>query len=131
MLGEKWMIKKASRLPQRNERFIMSVWSEEKLRQWTYERQSGMQQRSDWINYPPPNPPMDWMRECGCSQCKRRKPCTWARVSMACHGIRSCYIRNIPTKFDWPHYKVRGCNIQSRSEWVQYLPIRVERYPGT
>lgn len=30
---------------------------------------------------------IDWMKECGCSQCKRGgEPCTWASVSMICHG---------------------------------------------
>lgn len=29
---------------------------------------------------------IDWMEECGCSQCKRGgEPCTWAKVSMICH----------------------------------------------
>lgn len=32
-------------------------------------------------------PKIDWMEECGCSQCKRGgEPCTWASVSMICHG---------------------------------------------
>lgn len=31
---------------------------------------------------------IDWMEECGCSQCKRGgEPCTWAAVSRICHKI--------------------------------------------
>lgn len=37
------------------------------------------------VEYLEDTPPIDWMDECGCPQCKRRIPCIWARFSMFCH----------------------------------------------
>lgn len=90
----------------------------ERLRAWTHERQSGIQQVKDWKYWNVPPKAIDWLEECGCPQCKKCIPCIWARVSMDIHKVVWEPTRKM---FDAPHYVIRGCNIHDRAEWIQYV----------
>lgn len=67
---------------------------------------------------------IDWMKECGCSQCKRRVPCTWAEVSRISHG-ESIHYKEPTPKANLMQYR-RDYYIPTEEDLDKYSAIRTE-----
>lgn len=105
----------------------MEPWSAEKMARWLCERRQGMQSTSDWKHYPTKTNKLGWLAarrrwvdECNCSECKQGFACTWAKVSMVCHGVRAYHDEKRHYTKD-NHYVVIGCNLSDKSEWLRYI----------
>lgn len=67
---------------------------------------------------------INWMEKCGCSQCKRNVPCTWAEVSRICHGEKDFYVAK-PKAPLLMHYR-RDYYIPTEEDLDKYSSIRTE-----
>lgn len=69
---------------------------------------------------------IDWMKECGCSQCKKNNPCTWAVIRDICHGGngKNLFRKPSPTPL-LMHYR-RDDYIPTEEDLDKYVSIRTE-----